>query len=140
MRIATDIGGTFTDLVGLDPATGEVIVAKVPSTPPEFERGVAAALDAAAAGPAARGQQSAGRSPRPLPQRERQSLDGRQPPRAGPEGAARRGENGCVWGAAGAGALPRRGARAFHRRPSGVHLVWQPRGPRTPERETHVVE
>ncbi|MBX5477345.1 MAG: hypothetical protein IRZ18_09525, partial [Clostridia bacterium] len=48
MRIATDIGGTFTDLVGMDPATGEVIVTKVPSTPPEFERGVAAALDAAA--------------------------------------------------------------------------------------------
>lgn len=32
----------------MDPATGEVIVTKVPSTPPEFERGVAAALDAAA--------------------------------------------------------------------------------------------
>ena len=43
-RIATDVGGTFTDLVCLtvDPATKETLisVAKADTTPPEFERGV----------------------------------------------------------------------------------------------------
>src|ERR1700730_2961289 len=33
LRIGIDTGGTFTDLVALDPATGEVSIAKVPSTP-----------------------------------------------------------------------------------------------------------
>lgn len=46
LRIATDIGGTFTDLVGLDEKTGAVRMAKVPSTPPDFERGVADAIRA----------------------------------------------------------------------------------------------
>ncbi len=40
MRLATDIGGTFTDLVYLDEATGVLGVAKASSTPPDFERGV----------------------------------------------------------------------------------------------------
>ncbi len=44
IRIATDVGGTFTDLVRLrtDPKTGvqEVVVAKADTTPPDFERGV----------------------------------------------------------------------------------------------------
>ena len=31
--IGVDVGGTFTDLVLLDPATGGVRLAKVPSTP-----------------------------------------------------------------------------------------------------------
>ncbi len=43
-RVATDVGGTFTDLVSLsvDPATGRqtVRVAKADTTPPDFERGV----------------------------------------------------------------------------------------------------
>lgn len=39
MRVATDIGGTFTDLVYVDEA-GEVGVAKSPTTPPYFEQGV----------------------------------------------------------------------------------------------------
>lgn len=39
MRVATDIGGTFTDLVYLDEQTGEVGTAKVDTTPPDFERG-----------------------------------------------------------------------------------------------------
>ncbi len=43
-RVATDVGGTFTDLVcfEMDTATGEsrVITAKSDTTPPEFERGV----------------------------------------------------------------------------------------------------
>ena len=45
MRVATDIGGTFTDLVHLDEATGEVGLVKVRTTPPEFNRGVLEALD-----------------------------------------------------------------------------------------------
>ena len=44
MRVATDVGGTFTDLVVFDDAMpgshGTIRVAKVDSTPPEFEAGV----------------------------------------------------------------------------------------------------
>ena len=43
-RVATDVGGTFTDLVHLrtDPETGrqEILTAKSDTTPPDFERGV----------------------------------------------------------------------------------------------------
>jgi N-methylhydantoinase A len=44
MRVATDIGGTFTDLVYLDEATGSVGLAKASTTPPDFEQGVVEAL------------------------------------------------------------------------------------------------
>src|SRR5438093_2407085 len=40
MRVASDIGGTFTDLVSLDDRTGRLGSAKVDTTPLEFERGV----------------------------------------------------------------------------------------------------
>ena len=44
IRAATDVGGTFTDLVYFfsDPETGvqEVVTAKSDTTPPDFERGV----------------------------------------------------------------------------------------------------
>lgn len=40
MRIASDIGGTFTDLVSLDERTGGIGTAKADTTPPDFERGV----------------------------------------------------------------------------------------------------
>src|SRR5262245_61566913 len=44
IRAATDVGGTFTDLVYLatDPATGvqEIVTAKADTTPPDYERGV----------------------------------------------------------------------------------------------------
>ncbi|MBO8142565.1 MAG: hydantoinase/oxoprolinase family protein [Firmicutes bacterium] len=39
MRVATDIGGTFTDLVYVSP-DGRVGLAKSPSTPPHFSQGV----------------------------------------------------------------------------------------------------
>ena len=39
-RVAVDIGGTFTDLVHLDEETGDVGLAKAPTTPPVFEDGV----------------------------------------------------------------------------------------------------
>jgi N-methylhydantoinase A len=43
-RVATDVGGTFTDLVyfGTDPVTGRqtIRIAKVDTTPPDFERGI----------------------------------------------------------------------------------------------------
>jgi N-methylhydantoinase A len=42
--IATDIGGTFTDLVLFDEASGEIAVAKASTTPGDFSRGVMAAL------------------------------------------------------------------------------------------------
>jgi N-methylhydantoinase A len=44
MRIATDIGGTFTDLVALD-ENGNVLAVKGDTTPPDFERGVFQVLD-----------------------------------------------------------------------------------------------
>jgi N-methylhydantoinase A len=44
-----DVGGTFTDLVILDPATGAVRLAKVPTTLPNQAGGVMAAFDAAGA-------------------------------------------------------------------------------------------
>src|SRR5438445_647559 len=41
IRMATDIGGTFTDLVALDEESGKITLAKAASTPPEFHRGIA---------------------------------------------------------------------------------------------------
>jgi N-methylhydantoinase A len=40
LRVATDIGGTFTDLVYLDEASGEVRIAKASTTPSAFELAV----------------------------------------------------------------------------------------------------
>ena len=44
IRAATDVGGTFTDLVyfSVDPETGaqRIVTAKTDTTPPDFERGV----------------------------------------------------------------------------------------------------
>lgn len=58
MRAASDVGGTFTDLVyyPIDPATGKpgaVQIAKADTTPPEFEQGVLNAMDKAGLSPAA---------------------------------------------------------------------------------------
>ena len=39
-RIATDIGGTFTDLVVLNEETGEISVAKASTTPQDFSQGI----------------------------------------------------------------------------------------------------
>ncbi len=44
-----DVGGTFTDLMILDPATGDVRLAKVPTTLPNQAGGVLAAFDAVGA-------------------------------------------------------------------------------------------
>jgi N-methylhydantoinase A len=44
-----DVGGTFTDLVIFDPASGDVRLAKVPTTLPNQAGGVIAAFDAAGA-------------------------------------------------------------------------------------------
>ena len=56
LRVATDVGGTFTDLVcfEIDAATGKsnVITAKSDTTPPDFERGVLNVLDKAGVDPA----------------------------------------------------------------------------------------
>jgi N-methylhydantoinase A len=40
MRIASDIGGTFTDLVFYDENSGQLGLAKAPTTPDDFARGV----------------------------------------------------------------------------------------------------
>lgn len=47
LRVAVDIGGTFTDVVVFDEATGATIEAKASTTPADFSAGV---LDAVAAG------------------------------------------------------------------------------------------
>ncbi|WP_214410976.1 hydantoinase/oxoprolinase family protein [Sphaerisporangium fuscum] len=46
--IGVDVGGTFTDLVAYDAASGEIRVGKQPTTPRAPELGVLAAVDAAA--------------------------------------------------------------------------------------------
>lgn len=51
LRVATDIGGTFTDLVAYDEESGELITVKTPSTPPTFIDGVLAALEKAEISP-----------------------------------------------------------------------------------------
>ena len=45
--IGTDIGGTFTDCVILD-ESGNIVVSKSPSTPPDFAKGLIDALKDAA--------------------------------------------------------------------------------------------
>ncbi len=44
ISVATDVGGTFTDLVGYDWHTGEFIVAKDSTTADDFSRGILSAL------------------------------------------------------------------------------------------------
>jgi N-methylhydantoinase A len=44
MRVATDVGGTFTDLLYFDEETGRSGAIKVDTTPPDFERGVIGGL------------------------------------------------------------------------------------------------
>jgi N-methylhydantoinase A len=46
LRVAVDIGGTFTDLIAIDDRTGEVIEAKSSTTPGDFSTGVLNAIDA----------------------------------------------------------------------------------------------
>jgi N-methylhydantoinase A len=45
MIVAVDIGGTFTDFLGYDPATGEMASAKTPSTPGDLARGIRNCLE-----------------------------------------------------------------------------------------------
>ena len=52
VRIAVDVGGTFTDVVRLDPATGEIRFDKVPTTPSAPTEGVLAAFDKTETDPA----------------------------------------------------------------------------------------
>jgi len=52
VRIAIDVGGTFTDVVKLVPETGELRFEKVPTTPSEPTAGVLAAFGKAEADPA----------------------------------------------------------------------------------------
>src|SRR5437879_54761 len=53
IRMATDIGGTFTDLVALDEESGKITLAKAPSTPPRSHRGLADAIGKSALDPRA---------------------------------------------------------------------------------------
>jgi N-methylhydantoinase A/oxoprolinase/acetone carboxylase beta subunit len=39
VRLGIVTGGTFTDLIGIDEVTGELVVAKTPSTPSRVEAG-----------------------------------------------------------------------------------------------------
>lgn len=56
VRVATDVGGTFTDLVcfEIDSATGDsrVLTAKADTTPPDFEKGVLNVLEKGGVDPA----------------------------------------------------------------------------------------
>lgn len=53
MKLATDIGGTFTDLVYLDEATGAYFLAKSLSTPPHFSKGIMDAIHKSGLDPSA---------------------------------------------------------------------------------------
>ncbi len=44
-RVGIDIGGTFTDVVGMEIETGKILVTKVPSIPADPSRAVAAGLE-----------------------------------------------------------------------------------------------
>ena len=44
MKVATDIGGTFTDLVAID-ESGGLILEKAHTTPPNFDQGVMDVLE-----------------------------------------------------------------------------------------------
>jgi N-methylhydantoinase A len=44
INVATDVGGTFTDLVGYNRRTGQLTVAKDSTTPQDFSRGILSAL------------------------------------------------------------------------------------------------
>jgi N-methylhydantoinase A len=50
-RLAVDIGGTFTDLVGVDRESGHLVPAKVPTTPGRLEDGVIDAIGHSGIGP-----------------------------------------------------------------------------------------
>ena len=52
LRVAVDIGGTFTDLIAHDEDGDHLITVKTPSTPPTFIDGVLNALDKAGIGAA----------------------------------------------------------------------------------------
>src|SRR5699024_7387149 len=52
VRVAVDVGGTFTDVVKLTSETNELLFDKVPTTPNEPTAGVLAAFEKAQADPA----------------------------------------------------------------------------------------
>ena len=52
LKVATDIGGTFTDLVAID-ESGSLILEKAHTTPPNFDQGVMDVLEKAGWSPAA---------------------------------------------------------------------------------------
>jgi N-methylhydantoinase A len=53
VRIGIDTGGTFTDLIALDDSTGELVLAKAPSTPSEPVDGMVNALRSSGIAPGA---------------------------------------------------------------------------------------
>ena len=53
VRLGIDTGGTFTDLIGIDSATGNLVVAKTPSTPSRPVDAIMNAITSSGAGPEA---------------------------------------------------------------------------------------
>src|SRR5438105_1839983 len=50
IRIGIDTGGTFTDLIGLDAATGRLVFGKTPSTPADPVQAIVNALETSGTG------------------------------------------------------------------------------------------
>src|ERR1041384_812972 len=53
VRLGIDTGGTFTDLIGIDSESGNLVVAKTPSTPTRPVDAIMNAINASEAGPGA---------------------------------------------------------------------------------------
>jgi N-methylhydantoinase A len=67
LTVGIDVGGTFTDLLAIDSASGAVKLAKVPTTIDNQALGFMAALAAAGAEPATCRRWCTARRPRPTP-------------------------------------------------------------------------
>ena len=122
--VGVDVGGTFTDLILMEPETGAVRLAKVPSTPANQAAGVLAALDGARRPPSKRSRPSS-TAPRSPPTRcwnASSAAAGSSPP----------GASATSWSSAGARGPGLTGSPAASRRSSRASFASRCRSAWTP--------